>query len=163
MYYWFCVIFSASDGLLAVTGNSLSNYFIVYLINGRVAVTFSAEGDGAPPSTITSADAYNDAIIHRLRVLYNDGTIRMIIDGADRRSTEGINNRYQWNNNYKYYVCVVFQSSSTLSVSLIVSGLAQLFRITSLYLPTCPLTQLLPAYTTLPTQTPANSNCLIPK
>ena len=65
---------------------------------------FSAEGDGVPPSIIMSADVYNDALIHRLRVLYNDGTIRMIIDGADRQSTEGTDNfRYRYKYNYIFY------------------------------------------------------------
>ena len=82
------------DGLLAVTGSSMSDTLMAYLSDGHVSVLFASEGDEVPASIITSTDIYNDSLMHHLRIIFDDGAIRMIVDGADRQSTEGTDYMY---------------------------------------------------------------------
>ena len=76
--------------MLAVVGDTVaSNYIVIYLTNGRVALTFNHDSSDPDMSvTITTTYSYADSELHALRVLFDKGIIRLSLNGTERLTTE---------------------------------------------------------------------------
>ena len=81
---------SLTDGLLVVVGDTLaSNYLVVYLTGGRVALTFNSDSSDPDMSvTIDTTESYADSELYALRVVFDAGTIRLTLNGTERLTTE---------------------------------------------------------------------------
>lgn len=77
---------SVADGLLVMMGDSGIDYVAVYLNGGRVSVLFNRNTGFNAALKLTSSSIYNDALIHQVTVVFDDRTIKMVIDGAERDS-----------------------------------------------------------------------------
>lgn len=97
---------SLKDGLLAVVGDTLaSNYLVIYLTDGRVALTFNADSSDPDTSvTIMTTHIYADSELHALRVVFDTGIIRLTLNGTERLTTE-CKNTYLSHN--KYNTCIM--------------------------------------------------------
>ena len=87
-----CRSYRLADALLAAMEDSSSgDYLIVYLGNGQLSVLFNSVNMGLSPAVMLSTtNGYNDANIHHILVVFDNRNVKLVVDGAERISSEGI-------------------------------------------------------------------------
>ena len=86
VFFFFFALKSTSDCLLTVMDSETS--LTIYLTNGRVAATFKPSNNLLPTVTTETSKKYNDSLSHKLRVVFDEGRLSLIVDGAEKKSVE---------------------------------------------------------------------------
>ena len=85
----------ADSLLVAMEDSSSGDYLMVYLSNGQPSVLFNPANMGLSPAVMLSTtSSYNDASIHQILVVFDNRNIKLIVDGAERFSSDGMHTHY---------------------------------------------------------------------
>lgn len=64
---------------------------MVYLGNGQLYILFNPASMSLSPAVMLSTtNSYNDANIHHVLVAFDNRNIKLVVDGVERVSSEGI-------------------------------------------------------------------------